>query len=68
MLITGTITEKPIQAASDWKNEIPEVPYPVLQQDRILLKIETSVMSGAVLKSYFAFFQRGTVVILAHDP
>ncbi len=41
MLITGTITEKPIQAARDRKNEIPEVPDPVLQQDRILIKIET---------------------------
>ena len=25
-------------------------------------------MSDAFLKSYFAFFQRGTGVILAHDP
>ena len=41
---------------------------PVLQQDRILLKIETSGNSDAVLKSYFSFFQRGTGVILAHDP
>ena len=68
MLITGTITENPIQAASARKNEIPEVRDPVLQQDRILLKIETSGMSGAVLKSYFSFFQRGTGVILADDP
>ncbi len=31
-------------------------------------QIETSGMSVAVLKSYFAFFQRGTGVILADDP
>ena len=54
--------KKPFNTACDRKSEITKVPDPVL------LKIETSRMSFAVFKSYFAFFQRGTGVILAHDP
>ena len=43
------------------------MPDPDFQEDRILLKIENAGMSVAVFKSYFAFFQRGTGVILADD-
>ena len=57
MPITGTITENPIQAVSDRKSEITEVPDPDFQEDRSYSKMKLQGCLLPFLNPILLFFK-----------